>query len=249
MPTVETVLQGFTVATDQGGPGLCGVYLIRGKKTFLVDPSHLGRRRQLLQAFETLKIDPDKLDAVVLTHLNWDHALNIDLFPNTKVLVHAKEWEYVQNPKPNDWATPRYMPEILGKHHLETFTGELQIDDGVRIIETPGHTAGHCSVVVDTPDGRAVIAGDALPNARSVRSRRPSFVFWDEAEAAASIDKIVAAGDIMYPGHDRPFRIKDGATHYFGKSKITIVTVPEPNEDDLAITIATQAQPPFFVLK
>jgi N-acyl homoserine lactone hydrolase len=44
---------------------------------------------------------------------------------------------------------------------FELIDGDSQIAEGVRVVATPGHTVGHQSVIVDTPDGGAVMIGDA----------------------------------------------------------------------------------------
>jgi N-acyl homoserine lactone hydrolase len=44
---------------------------------------------------------------------------------------------------------------------FELIDGDAQVADGVRVVATPGHTVGHQSVIVDTPDGGAVMIGDA----------------------------------------------------------------------------------------
>ena len=44
---------------------------------------------------------------------------------------------------------------------IRAIDGDAQIADGVRVVATPGHTVGHQSVIVDTPDGGAVMIGDA----------------------------------------------------------------------------------------
>jgi glyoxylase-like metal-dependent hydrolase (beta-lactamase superfamily II) len=40
--------------------------------------------------------------------------------------------------------------------------GEAEVAPGLRVIPTPGHTAGHQSLVVDAPEGRIVLAGQAV---------------------------------------------------------------------------------------
>jgi N-acyl homoserine lactone hydrolase len=44
---------------------------------------------------------------------------------------------------------------------FELLDGDTEIAEGVRVVATPGHTSGHQSVFVDTPDGAAVMIGDA----------------------------------------------------------------------------------------
>jgi len=49
--------------------------------------------------------------------------------------------------------------------------GDVDIADGIRAIETPGHTPGHMSVTVETDDGLVLIAGQAAQDARDFATR------------------------------------------------------------------------------
>ena len=118
----------------------------------------------------------------------------------------------------------------------------MELEPGVRIIETPGHSRGHISVVVDTPEGTAVIAGDSFPNARTVSGGRLSLIFWNEREAEESIRKIMGLSSIIYPGHDRPFRIEaDGSTRYIGGvATLNVMAAFEETDMGVGVTIALE---------
>ena len=64
---------------------------------------------------------------------------------------------------PLDYALPEliYHPGV----HYEELDGEAEILPGVVILATPGHTAGHQSVVVARGDGTVVVAGQSHDNA------------------------------------------------------------------------------------
>ena len=47
-------------------------------------------------------------------------------------------------------------------------------------------------------------------------------IFWDENEAKASVKKLVAAAPVIYPGHDRPFRITSSGSFEYITNKIPI---------------------------
>ena len=44
----------------------------------------------------------------------------------------------------------------------EVLDGEIEVAPGLRLVPTPGHTAGHQSLVLDADDGTVVLAGQAL---------------------------------------------------------------------------------------
>ena len=119
MATVETLLQGFGVRTDEGSIAFCGVTLLRdGNRNFLVDVGHVGRRTLLLQRLRERGLEPSDIHGVILTHAHWDHCLNVDLFPNATLYLSAAEHEYARRPHPADWATPAWTAAVLDRHPI-----------------------------------------------------------------------------------------------------------------------------------
>ena len=243
MPEVELILTGFNVHSDQGRMGFCTVGFIRGDKTILVDTGHHGRRQLILESLGQQGVSPDDIDMVVLTHVHWDHSQNIDLFKNAQIAVHKDEVAYAADPAPTDWATSGYFLDTLrGRDVLEVVDGQ-ELAEGVRVLATPGHSKGHISVTVETSDGTVVLTGDALTAASCIALGKPLLVFWDEEQAAQSVQKILASARIFYPGHDRPFRIDaQGGVEYlggakdlrifqglgFGNGEVSVTISPEP---------------------
>jgi N-acyl homoserine lactone hydrolase len=208
LPTVEPLLAGQRLRTTVGSVAFCGLTLITGGHRVLIDVGHVGRRMPLLAALDARGLSPRDIDVLVLTHVHWDHAQNLDLFLHAPLLVHPLERRYVRRPHPNDWATPSWSHAML-EHHpniIEVDEGHV-IEPGVSIMHTPGHTPGSISVVVDGPEGCTVVAGDAIHFPSAALTGRNPLVFWDREQADASIARVVATADVIYPGHDRPFRL------------------------------------------
>ena len=241
MAGVETILQGFSLGSDQGSLAFCGVTLIEGSKRILVDVAHNGRRTLLLDRLKERGLTPDDIDYIFLTHSHWDHMLNIDLFPHAKVLIHPVEREYAKKPLDTDWATPAYATMILESTQLQEVREGDEVDDGVSVIETPGHSRGSMALLLRSQDGTTAICGDALPNALSVKTGLPRIVFWDEQEAKSSIRKLLDSATSFHPGHDRPFHVSDaGAITYLQPTGLRLFGLPEPSDGDggLALTYA-----------
>ncbi len=207
---VDLVLPGFSMGSDQGNFAFCGVTLIEGTKRILVDVAHYGRRAVLLAKLAERGLTPDDIDYVFLTHAHWDHSLNADVFPNAKFLIHTDERRYIKNPAEKDWATPKYISILLESQQLQEVHDGEEIDDGVSVLATPGHSVGSMSLLVDRPEGKIAVCGDALPNSWSVTSRMPRLVFYDPDKAKESIGKLLDTATIFYPGHDRPFEVQPG---------------------------------------
>jgi N-acyl homoserine lactone hydrolase len=214
-PTVEVLLQGYSLDTNVGLAGFCTVTLVEGvdangeHKRLLFDPAHVGRRVVLYDALARRGLGPRDIDAVVLSHSHWDHIQNIDVFSHAPILIHPYERRYSLEPHVNDWATPAWTGAILERQKLAEISEGDQLLQGVRVMDMPGHTPGGIGLAVETADGLTVITGDALHHAKLVAIGENPLVFWDRKAAADSIARIVEVADVIVPGHDRAFRVAE----------------------------------------
>jgi N-acyl homoserine lactone hydrolase len=238
MPTIQTILQGFSTATSEGSLGYCAVTLLRGERLTLVDVGHVGRRTLLLERLSASGLRPEDIDRIVLTHAHWDHCLNVDCFPSAEVLIHEHELEYTAAPHPADWATPVWTADVLRRARVRAVREGDELEPGVRVIATPGHSPGSLTLLVDTDEGAAGLVGDALPNRASAGYLAPRLVFWDEEEARRSARRIVDSCHTIFPGHDRPFRVHNGSFNYIEPTTLEILYAPRDEEGRLIATVS-----------
>jgi N-acyl homoserine lactone hydrolase len=223
MPSVELLLTGSPLRTAQGVVGFCSVALIEGERRILVDAGHVGRRTALLAALAQRGLTPDDIDVTLMTHAHWDHAQNFDLFRHAPTLIHPAERKYAHAPHDNDWATPKWTGAMLETQpDIQEVNDGDEIDPGVRVIHTPGHSPGCLSVLVDTDDGVAAVTGDVLHYSTVALTRINPLVFWNEEQATRSIDRILDHADLIYPGHDRPFRLDGKRIEYLTEFEMEI---------------------------
>jgi N-acyl homoserine lactone hydrolase len=100
---------------------------------------------------------------VPFDEVHFDHSGNNFRFPRVPILVQKVEREAVATAK---YTLPGPVVEFDGAR-FELLEGEADIVPGVRIVPTPGHVPGHQSFVIDTQEGRIVIAGQAYQDAAS----------------------------------------------------------------------------------
>jgi len=133
-------------------------------------------------------------------HLHFDHSGQNGLIPpGVPIFVQRAEWAMVHEP---DYTVPEWI-DVPGLTY-EVLDGGIEVAPGLRLIPTPGHTAGHQSLVVDAADGTVVLAGQA------VQSRAE----WEGAsEPAAS--GASSARDPRYPGSVERLRSLDPARVHF----------------------------------
>jgi N-acyl homoserine lactone hydrolase len=87
--------------------------------------------------------------------------------------------------------------------------GDL-IAPGVKIIDTPGHSMDSISVVIESQE-IVVLAGDALPTLSNHIKGVPPAHHVDRGMACRSMSRILKIADVVIPGHDRPFSVRDKA--------------------------------------
>ena len=226
MATVDILLPGMAWGTNVGLPAFCSIILVESQgRRILLDTGHVGRLIYLEEELKKRKLGYEDIDLVFMTHAHWDHAQNFDRFPNAPMLLHPKERKYAQKPHPNDWATPAWTGAALETHDIQEVQGGDELAAGVTVLDMPGHSPGSIALLVDTDDGVCGLTGDALHYAQVALTGRNPLVFWNEQEANDSIQKMVTAADILYPGHDRPFRLENGEITYVADFELILTNL------------------------
>ena len=164
------------------------------------------------------------------------------------MLISTNERRYASAPNPDDWATPSYTGMVLERMRLREVSEGDEIDAGVKVLETPGHSPGSITLMVEDEAGTIGITGDALPNARCALAGTPYLIFYDPAVARESASKIKAHCRTLYPGHDRPFRLDGDSVTYLMGTSIRITTQMEPGASDVGVTLSAETPRPVWSL-
>ena len=103
------------------------------------------------------------IDCLICTHLHFDHVGGVhDLKIRESVVVTSREWADAHKEDPLSRGSYRAIDLKAMSSHLQLIDPPCDLDTHVRIIPTPGHTAGHCSVIIDD---EVCYAGDLIPTA------------------------------------------------------------------------------------
>lgn len=94
---------------------------------------------------------PEDLQMVINTHWHFDHAGGNRYFPKTPIVVQKAEWEAAQTS--TDYTEECKDPTL----NYRLVKGDVTIEEGVELIFTPGHSAGHQSILVRTPESGAIL--------------------------------------------------------------------------------------------
>ena len=122
-----------------------------------VDAHYQPRRRPLPAALTAAGARIEDVRFVANCHLHFDHCGGNPALAGRPVFTQRIELETART------AENYTLPELVDAAGLryEVLDGEAEVLPGVIMLPTPGHTAGHQSVIVRRRDGTVVIAGQS----------------------------------------------------------------------------------------
>lgn len=127
----------------------------------VIDELYRPFRVPIGDALAAIGLTPADVTAVVNSHLHFDHSGANPLFPGVPIYAQAIEHQATSDPL----YTIRDRVEFP-EADLRLLDGRTEIAPGIAIVPTPGHTAGHQSLVIDTTAGAVILAGQAAYTAR-----------------------------------------------------------------------------------
>ena len=121
-----------------------------------------------------LGLTPKDVDYVVNSHYHFDHCGGNKHLTEACTVCHSKELEACGCPQPFEmlgYSDLSFSPEIAAQRgqapaepeldiytpKFETVTGDQEIAKGLWLFETPGHTAGHYSLMVEVANRRPLL--------------------------------------------------------------------------------------------
>jgi glyoxylase-like metal-dependent hydrolase (beta-lactamase superfamily II) len=181
---------GGGVTWHRANLGFVSAYILaRAGEAAVVDTGLNGSEGQIEAALTEAGLTWGAVGHVILTHRHGDHAGSIDA-----VLAAA--------PDATAYAGAEDIPSISASRPL-TAVGDGDAVFDLRIVATPGHTAGHISVLDEV--GGILVAGDALSTpGGKVGDSNPQFTD-DMDQAMASIRKLGGLRfETLLVGHGDP---------------------------------------------
>lgn len=113
--------------------------------------------RTIEQGLDTVGVKPADIDTIIITHSHHDHLSGARLFPNARFIMQEAEIDFLRHPHP--YFEKENYPEMLDGLKLEPVKGDTEIQEGLKVLHTPGHTPGAESIAVETEKGTAIITG------------------------------------------------------------------------------------------
>lgn len=158
----------------------------------------------------------DEVKHVILTHLHWDHATGVTMYPRAKFYVQEQEYRFwledplsrrppFANPFTSDDSYKKYLSKLEGTDRLVLLQGDREILPGIECLLAPGHTPGLQAVAINTENGTAILGSDCAHLFANYEEDWPSSLIFDLRTWFNSYDKLrarVSSPHLLFPGHD-----------------------------------------------
>src|SRR4051794_15768493 len=184
----------------------------------------LGPGEDVAAQLRARGIEAGQVAVVVMTHLHIDHASALSEFPQSTFVVSETEWVAATTdrrpalrgyrPAHYDFAFD-YRTVDFNRGNVNSYatfgrTFDLFGDGSVRLAYTPGHSAGHQSVIARLSRRDFVIGGDAIYTYRQLEGAPPPPRPVDGHQFRRSLQELKLfrreyPHAVITPGHDRSF--------------------------------------------
>ena len=152
-----------------------------GDELILVDvgggPNWQASAGKLPENMEAAGYAPEHVDKVIITHGHPDHIWALfdefeeaPRYPNAEYFIAAPEWDFWATDKARNSLPEMFLGFAVGaKKHLLPIADKTkrikagsEVVSGIATIDTPGHTAGHMSVIVESKGESLLVTADTI---------------------------------------------------------------------------------------
>lgn len=148
--------------------------------------------RTIPEQLATLGVKPEQVLILGISHYHFDHTGQAASFPGARLLIGAGDWAAftATPPAPGVNAAP-LQPWIAGGGKVEPVSGDRDVfgDGSVRMIDTPGHTPGHHSLLVRLKGRTILLTGDLAHFTENYASNGVPGFNTNRADTLASLDR------------------------------------------------------------
>jgi glyoxylase-like metal-dependent hydrolase (beta-lactamase superfamily II) len=166
------------------------------------------------EAIAPLGLTADAITDLIISHMHWDHAGGIDLFPNARVWIQKDEYDYFageawQTRSTHGGIDPDDVLELVKRNLAGRVTLVRGNDDtsvsGITFNTGGRHTWASQFVTVQTRKSTVVIASDNMYLYENLAARKPIAQTLDPASnlrAQDSMRSLATDLRLVVPGHD-----------------------------------------------
>jgi len=165
-------------------------------------------------ALAKVELKPEDITDLIITHMHWDHAGGMDLFPKARVWIQQDEYSYYTGeawqPNGNHGGVDQDDVMALVKLNTEGRVRLVKGDDqevtaGIKIYTGGRHTYASQYVGVNTKAGTVVVASDNCYLYENIDKHAPIAQTWDapsNLKAQDRMKQLASNSRLIVPGHD-----------------------------------------------
>lgn len=175
---------------------------------FPFGPPEMTEEQKLENRLARLGLGKKDVDLVFIGHLHFDHAGGLGDMCHAEIHVHENEMKAALNQDDEAY----FQEDFKGDYNWQLKSSGYSLVPGVDALESPGHTAGHMSMLIELPKGPPILlAGDAADLQENIDDEVAPGLCWHDREdlAKESIRKLKTVsqltGAIIWPNHDIEF--------------------------------------------
>jgi N-acyl homoserine lactone hydrolase len=150
-------------------------------------------KTSLVEQLALLHLTPQQITFIGISHYHGDHVGQVASFPQATLLIGKGDWEALNQPVPNPGVNPaNFAHWMSGGGKVEPLLGDKDVfgDGSVIMLNTPGHTPGHHSLLVKLKEkGNVLITGDLAHFRENYDSNGVPTFNTSRAETLASLDR------------------------------------------------------------
>ena len=149
-------------------------------------------KTSLVDLLAQLKITPAQIKFVGISHYHGDHVGQVSSLPQSTLLIGKGDWDYLTDAKTPAANSAPFTNWISGGGKVEALAGDRDVfgDGTVVMLNTPGHTPGHHSLLVRLKEmGNVLITGDLAHFHENYDGNGVPTFNTDRAATLASLDR------------------------------------------------------------
>jgi glyoxylase-like metal-dependent hydrolase (beta-lactamase superfamily II) len=149
---------------------------------------------------------------IIVSHVHWDHADGIDLFPNARIWIQKEEYQHHvgvaggQLDRAIDPDDAKMLATLTTRGRVNQVDGDsIEIIPGITVFTGGKHTFASQYATVRTKNGTAVIASDNLYLYENLDTHRPIAQTLDSLSNLAAQERMMRLASVprlIVPGHD-----------------------------------------------